>query len=176
MRTKTYSYFISVMNTTSHTTVGWATERLCVFTAWREEEEGRAGQSEIFLIIILMPASPPPRVGPPNGRGSTPSHSVGVAHCVWRTHTGATDDHREVGNDKVGKTMGNEREGGFRDRESPDRSERRQNKGNETQRTNTSTKEERNRWEWAGRHKMIIGQNRTKQIEITGLTWKVMRK
>lgn len=41
----------------------------------------------ILYIIVLSPASPPPRVGPPNGHGSTPSHNDGVAHCVWRTHT-----------------------------------------------------------------------------------------
>lgn len=47
------------------------------------EEEGRAGQSEnILCIIVLTPASPPPRAGPPSGRGSTPSHSGAAAHCA----------------------------------------------------------------------------------------------
>lgn len=44
-------------------------------------------------IIALMPASPPPRAAPPNGRGSTPSHNAGAAHCVWRNRTEASDHH-----------------------------------------------------------------------------------
>lgn len=39
-------------------------------------------------FIVLKPASPPQRVGPPSARGSTPSHSAGAARCAWRSRTG----------------------------------------------------------------------------------------
>lgn len=156
------------MNTTSHTRVSRGTKRLLGIFFFFLPLGGRGGGESRpewnILIIVLMPASPPPRVGPPSGRGSTPSHSVGAAHCVWRTHTGWQITPVKWG-EMGGGAMGNKIEKRFRERQFPDGYERTQNKRDDTQRTNTRTKEEFNRWEWAK------NDYRTEQSKVDRNSW-----
>lgn len=124
-----------------------------------------------LCIIVLTPASPPPRAGPPSGRGSTPSHSVGAARCAWRTRTG-----RQINPSEVWRDEGKQREikrtrdlgtGSFHMEMRGHKIKR----GGDEQRTDMNTREEMDRQEWAGRNKMIIGQSRAQlsKKKITGL-------
>lgn len=122
---------------------------------------GRGGgesrpEGNILCIIVLMSASPPPRVGPPTGRGSNPSHCVGGARCVWRTHTYRPIATVECGEKGAwGEQWEIKTEEGFRGRKFPEGWQ----KGRHTE------DEDEYRWEWTGWNKIIIGRSRIERAD-----------